>query len=150
MEKYSTPISELSKVLDVCIQDAYIRFVKEDGNIPNPNLLKWQEVFSKIVDVRMWLQKWPNNLCGFPSVFNGFGTRLRSEEIQTIAPTIVLKFSRNLRYIYHDGRFAYKVKGPVSVAYYDAARSRRLPGLMDTSEQSYLSNGAPLEINAKL
>ena len=140
IEKYSTPIPQLYTVLDACVQDAITRYTKEDSGIENPSIVKWQKILESIIDVRMWIQIWPNNFCGFPNKKDRFGVEIPFESVRTLAPTVVLKFSRHLRYVYHDGRFAYKVKGSVSVTYYDSARSRRLPGADDTGTQSYLYN----------
>lgn len=125
---YSTPVQNLPGVLDTCLQDAYIRYAREDSGWTTPSMTKWNEVFKSITDVRMWLQVWPDSACGFDQRTVDY-SGIKNEK--TIAPTVVLKFSRDLRYIYHDGKFAYKIKGPVSVTYYDAARSRRLPGVDD-------------------
>jgi len=103
-------------VLTTCIQDAKERYPEE-----------------KVQDVRMWTQKWPDISCGFSS-----GSELH---IETLSPTVVIKFSHTLRLVYHNAELAYVLDGETTVRFYDSVRRRNLPGASD-SEKEYLINGS--------
>jgi hypothetical protein len=77
-----------------------------------------------VTDVRLWNQKWPDHQGNY-----------------LISPTIVVKFSRHLRIVYHRGVYSYELKGQTTVKYYDAVRARKLPGA-DDPEKSYLVTGS--------
>jgi hypothetical protein len=101
-------------LLDRCIDDAELRY---NGS-------------GSIIDIRMFIQKWPSTACGFEDA--------EAVKITTLAPTVIVKFDHKFRYVYHNGRFAYAVNGQTSVQYYDAVRGRKLPGA-ERKELSYLT-----------
>jgi len=86
----------------------------------------------EVMDIRVWMQKWPSVECGF-------GETLSSEPKECIAPTVVVKIHKKLRYVYHNGIFAYIITNAVSMQYYNAMNSRRLPGACDKAEISMLN-----------
>ena len=105
-------------ILENCIRDARKRYPE----------------YILIADIRMWTQKWPNTSCGF----------MRNEPpgwYDTLSPTVVIKFDKRLRLVYHDSEWAYDLKGETTVQFYGAVRGRRLPGVTDEAKR-FLVNGA--------
>jgi hypothetical protein len=87
-----------------------------------------------VEDVAMWSQKWPNICCGWHAT----GEDLH---VPTWAPTVVVKFDKTTRYVFHNGKFAYLLKGNTTIKFYDAIRGKNLPGA-DDPERYYLVDGA--------
>lgn len=113
-------VLDLSSTLQDCILHSLDKVFRETG------------IEQELIDVRVHLQSWPNTACGFPSV--------PLDKVLTLAPTIILKFSKVLRYVYHGGRFAYPVVGKVSIRYYDFVRGRKLPGAEELDEIRMLNS----------
>lgn len=44
-----------------------------------------------------------------------------------LTPVFIIKFSKEERYVYMHGEFAYALKGRVSIQYYDCVTLRKLP-----------------------
>lgn len=108
-ESYSYDISQYPDILARCLASA--------------RRLIGTTLGAEITDIRMWVQKWPSTDTGFATI--------RSNNKVTLAPTVLVKINKNLRYVFHDGAFAYKIEGPVSIRYYDAVSARNLPGAND-------------------
>lgn len=87
-----------------------------------------------IEDVMLWSQLWPSIACGFASDEPVI-------HIPTWSPTVVVKFDKYNRYVFHDRKFAYQLKGETTIQYYDAVRAKKLPGA-DDPQRVYLVNGA--------
>jgi hypothetical protein len=113
-------VLDLPDTLQKCILDALTRVVSDTG------------IEQELIDIRVHLQSWRNTACGFPSV--------PLDDVLTLAPTFVLKFSKTLRYVYHAGKFAYSVTGRVSVQYYNNIMTRKLPGAEELDMQRMLNS----------
>jgi hypothetical protein len=76
-----------------------------------------------VMDIRVWMQLWQESSCGLnpePGLPGRF-----------IAPTVIIKYTPTLRYVYFNGYFAYRLKGRTAIPYYDAVRNRSLPPTRD-------------------
>ena len=105
-EQYSYYAGNYPTILERCIADAYKRHGKK---------------FGLVKDIRMWTQRWPSVSCGFI-------IEEESEEIIILAPTVVVKFDKEHRVVYHNGQWAYDIFGKVKQHYYECVKSRSLPG----------------------
>lgn len=128
IEVYTYPFSEFPDVLRRCLADATLRILAEIPRIPDAiNVV----VSPKPVDVRMWVQKWKTSGCGFDDVLD--------EPQVTLAPTVIIKYHHTLRYVFHNGRFAYALRGQTSIEYYNRCVTRSFPGASDRGAISYLT-----------
>jgi hypothetical protein len=98
--------ADFTSVVYHCIQDAISR-------LPEPR---------PIIDIRAWMQVWKESSCGFgePGIVGRY-----------IAPCVVVKFNHSLRYVYHDGKFAFVLDRKVAIPYYDGVNNRHMPGQRD-------------------
>jgi len=86
--------------------------------------VKLQEIArgsTEIIDIRVHYQKWKDNSFGFisiPEVTKG----------NYLAPCFIFKFDAYTRIVFHNGLFAYALRGAPTMQYYDSVRLRSLPG----------------------
>lgn len=81
----------------------------------------------KIIDIRVFYQKWTDNLVGHEDTFHN----IKVYPGEFLSPTFVLKLSRSLRYVFFAGEFAYALVGTPTLQYYDCIRNRQLPKIED-------------------
>ena len=120
-EVYTFPFRKFPDILHCCLTSAAAHY-RADHSV---------EVAPEPVDVRMWIQKWKTNTCGFGDA--------PGEPQITLAPTVIVEYHRKLRYVFHNAKFAYALRGETSVEYYNRCVTRSFPGANDRGVINYLT-----------
>ena len=118
-KQYGARVRRYTDMMAKVLYDAYVRMDEEGEGLglapPTP----------EDVDMISWPQTWPDARCGFRELLRDV---FPSEQTD-----LVLDTRTGVAYVYHAGRFARRVSAP-GLAFWEAVRSRHLPGAVEEDE----------------